>query len=125
MKAKIIFLAVTFSILTLLTMAVARAEEPLGTLGLKIKVKTSAFYLAEVKKAEARGHAFWCETVAQELKSKDYSSLKGYPSIYSLVVLNCLYNPHDGLDSYRVMGLATVSGDQVLGFSIANVNQPE
>lgn len=124
MKARLIFLSITFSLLTLLSMAVARAE-PLGTLGLKIKVKTSAFYLAEVAKAKKLGHSFWCESVAEELKSQNYSSLSQYPSVYSLVVLDCRYNPHDGLDSYRMIGLATFSNEEVVGFSVANVHQPD
>jgi hypothetical protein len=105
-------------------MAVARAE-PLGTLGVKIKVKTSPQYLAEVAKAKTLGHDFWCESVAEELKSKDYSSLPEYPSVYSMVVLNCKYNPHDGLDVIRMIGLATFADNQVLNFSVANVHQPD
>lgn len=124
MKAKMFFLGITISLLTLLTLSVAKAD-PLGTLGLKIKIKTHAAYLNEVAKAKELGHTFWCESIAEELKTKDYSSSSVGPSVYSLVVLNCRYSPHDGLDSYRVIGLATMDGDQVLNFTVANVNQPD
>ena len=125
MRIKFLFLAITLSLLTLLTLSVSKAADPVGTLGVKIKVKTSPFYLAEVAKAKEQGASFSCQSVAEQLSSKDYSSSSAGSSIYSLVILNCMYNPHDGLDAYRVMGLATLSGDQVISFSTAAVLQPE
>ena len=88
-------------------------------------IKNSPIYLSEVKKIEDSGAGLMCDSVSEVLTSKNYSSLSKYPSIFSMVILKCRYNPNDGLDAYKVAGLATISDGNLINFILGNINQPD
>lgn len=126
MKTKIFFVVMTVSLLVLLSMTVAKAQWGAADHAVLLnKIKATVAYKNAVKAAELKGHGFSCRAVEEILNSKNYSTTQSFPSIYTLVVVDCIYSPRDGLGPIKYKGLATLALGQIVNFVVADVFQAE
>jgi hypothetical protein len=122
---------VTFSVLTILTISIAEAKEEKASIpsardaAILGKVKTHPAYRTLVEQAKSQKQGFLCRSVSEVIETKDYSLSSQQSAVYSLAVLECLYNPQDGLGVIRQSGLAVFSGEQIVSFTIVDIPQPE
>lgn len=89
------------------------------------QIQSSKSYKEYVAKNKKLARAFYCDSVLENLTSKDHSRLGGVESRFSLVVLSCASDYNDGGDPIHEAGLAVISDGDVLSFTTGSVAQPD